>query len=64
MKSLPEVCDECRRTITVKEKCYVRLSGVVKMAGDLSFRESVAGTWCEDCFAIITPEIDNVYTKS
>ena len=55
MNGLPEYCDECGEMVSVKEKAFVRTTGEIKLSGEITFRESLGGIWCEDCIILLLP---------
>jgi len=63
MKSLPEFCDECSSMVPVGQYCFVRLTKEVKPVSDVTFKESVCGVWCEDCYMVTVPEEPNPHER-
>jgi hypothetical protein len=49
MRTLPELCEFCRREVQALERVIVLLSLEEKRVAQVSFRESVEGVCCMDC---------------
>ncbi|MDP9456698.1 MAG: hypothetical protein M3Q49_03020 [Actinomycetota bacterium] len=50
MKTLPEICESCRRKVEALERVVVPLTREVKRVAQVSFRESVTeGVRCMEC---------------
>ena len=51
MKTLPEICEFCRREMQALERVIVLVTQEKKRAARVTFRESVGGVRCLDCAA-------------
>ena len=49
MRTLPGICESCRREVGALERVIVLLTDEEKRAARVTFRESVEGVRCLDC---------------
>lgn len=49
VKTLPEICEICRREVQALERVIVLLTREEKRVAEVTFRESVEGVYCMEC---------------
>lgn len=49
MRTLPEICESCRREVQALERVIVLSTLEEKRVAQVTFRESVEGVRCVDC---------------